>query len=298
VIVDTFTKPQGLKGKAKAVVMVVLKMIQKAWEIIINPNTWTKKRSWVWALVFLRCAYLFMNEYGLNPLKKSIKGDHVFLTGAGSGIGQGMAIKLGQMGCKLSLSDINVESLKETVDLCVKAGVKAENIYTFYCDVSSSQSIKEGASKARDAFGNVNILINNAGIVSGKPTMELTDAMMDRTLRVNTISHLHTIKEFLPGMIASKRGHIVTIASMAGLICIPSLSDYCASKFGAVAIDEAVRLELNKDGHSSYVKTTCICPYFISTGMFNGAKKAFPMYILTPQEVVDRIVAAIQQEEL
>jgi all-trans-retinol dehydrogenase (NAD+) len=296
--VDTFTKPQGLKGKAKAVVMVVLKMIQKAWEIIINPNTWTKKRSWVWALVFLRCAYLFMNEYGLNPLKKSIKGDHVFLTGAGSGIGQGMAIKLGQMGCKLSLSDINVESLKETVDLCVKAGVKAENICTFYCDVSSSQSIKEGASKARDAFGNVNILINNAGIVSGKPTMELTDAMIDRTLRVNTISHLHTIKEFLPGMIASKRGHIVTIASMAGLICIPSLSDYCASKFGAVAIDEAVRLELNKDGHSSYVKTTCICPYFISTGMFNGAKKAFPMYILTPQEVVDRIVAAIQQEEL
>ena len=66
---------------------------------------------------------------------------------------------------------------------------------------------------------------------------------------------------------------------------------------GAVAIDEALRLEMSKGGHGGYIKTTCICPYFISTGMFKGAKQAFPMYILTPQEVVDRTIAAIQQEE-
>lgn len=90
------------------------------------------------------------------------------------------------------------------------------------------------------------ILINNAGIVSGKTTLELSDAMIEKTIQVNTISHLHTIREFLPGMIAGKRGHIVTIASMAGLVSTPGLSDYCASKYGAVAIDEAVRLELSK----------------------------------------------------
>jgi len=121
--------------------------------------------------------------------------------------------------------------------------------------------------------------------------------MIDRTLKVNTISHLHTIKEFLPGMIAKKRGHIVSIASMAGHCAIPFLSDYCASKYGAVAIDECTRLELIKDGHSGYIKTTCICPYFISTGMFEGAKRVFPMYILTPEETVDRIIAAVRQEE-
>ena len=121
--------------------------------------------------------------------------------------------------------------------------------------------------------------------------------MIERTMHVNTISHLHTIREFLPGMISGKRGHIVTIASMAGLSTQPGLSDYNASKWGAVAIDEAVRLELNQNGHSSYVKTTCICPYFISTGMFEGAKNAFPMYMLTPIEVVTRIIGAIQQEE-
>lgn len=120
--------------------------------------------------------------------------------------------------------------------------------------------------------------------------------MIEKTMAVNTISHLHTIREFLPGMIAGKRGHIVTIASMAGIVCVPGLTDYCASKYGAVAIDETLRLELLQKG-LSFIKTTCICPYFISTGMFKGAKSAFPMYILTPTEVADRIIAAIQQEE-
>lgn len=137
------------------------------------------------------------------------------------------------------------------------------------------------------------LLINNAGIVSGKTTLELSDSMIQRTMDVNTISHLYTIKEFLPEMIAKKKGHIVSIASMAGHVSLPGLSDYCASKFGAVAIDEALRLELKKNGHYSYIKTTCICPYFIDTGMFNGAKTAFPMYILSPDEVVTRIIYAI-----
>jgi len=98
-------------------------------------------------------------------------------------------------------------------------------------------------------------------------------------------------------MIKGKRGHLVTIASMAGLTSVPGLSDYCASKHGAVAIDESVRLEIGQKGLSAFIKTTCICPYFIDTGMFDGAKKAFPFYILSPIEVADRIIAAIQQEE-
>lgn len=176
-------------------------------------------------------------------------------------------------------------------------GVPADNISIFICDVSSRESITQGAIKARSAHGPVTILINNAGVVSGVTTMDLTDAMIDKTMQVNTISHLHTIREFLPGMIAAKRGHIVTIASMAGITGVTGLTDYCASKFGAVAIDESVRLELQAKGLDSFIKTTCICPYFISTGMFEGAKSASFFYILSPVEVADRIVAAIRQEE-
>lgn len=72
--------------------------------------------------------------------------------------------------------------------------------------------------------------------------------MIERTIAVNTTSHLYTIREFLPDMKRAKRGHIVSIASMAALAGIPGLPDYCASKFGAFAIDESVRLELKKEG--------------------------------------------------
>ena len=151
-----------------------------------------------------------------------------------------------------------------------------------HLDVSKRAAITEAANSARSAFGSVTLLINNAGIVSGKQTMELSESMIDRTMQVNTVSHIHTIQEFLPDMIAQKKGHIVSIASMAGLAGIPGLLDYCASKWGAIAIDEALRNELKKSGHYSYVKTTCICPFYISTGMFDGVKNAFPMYILKP----------------
>lgn len=75
------------------------------------------------------------------------------------------------------------------------------------------------------------------------------------------------------------------------------MADYNASKFAAVGLDEAVRLELQSKGHSGYIKTTCICPYFINTGMFDGAKTSFPFSLLDQDRVVDRIVAAIRQEE-
>jgi len=117
-----------------------------------------------------------------------------------------------------------------------------------HVDVSKRASIAECAQSAKAQFGPVTILINNAGIVSGKTTLELSDAMIERTMHVNTISHLHTIREFLPDMIAYKKGHIVSIASMAGITGVAGLTDYCSSKWGAVGIDEAFRLELKKNG--------------------------------------------------
>lgn len=104
------------------------------------------------------------------------------MTGAGGGIGRLMAIRLGKLGCKLSLSDINMSGLQETKAECEKAGVMSSSIAIFTCDVSKRESITAGATVARAAFGPVSILINNAGIVSGKTTMDLSDAMIEKTL--------------------------------------------------------------------------------------------------------------------
>jgi all-trans-retinol dehydrogenase (NAD+) len=94
----------------------------------------------------------------------------------------------------------------------------------------------------------VTILVNNAGIVSGKNILENTDFMMKKTIEVNTLSHLYTIREFLPAMIRANKGHVVSVCSVAGTVGTPGLADYCASKFGAFAIDECLRLEIKKMG--------------------------------------------------
>lgn len=96
-------------------------------------------------------------------------------------------------------------------------------------------------------------------------------------MNINTTAHHWTVRETLPDMLANNHGHIVTIASIAGWVGVRGLADYCASKFGAVGFDESLRFELR--AKKSKVKTTCICPYFINTGMFDGAKSRFPLLL-------------------
>ena len=93
---------------------------------------------------------------------------------------------------------------------------------------------------------------------------------IELTFKVNTLAHFWTIKSFLPGMIEQKKGHIVNVASLAGFSGSPKLVDYCSSKFAAVGLDEALRLEVKHQNLDQYIKTTVICPFYISTGMFAG----------------------------
>lgn len=95
------------------------------------------------------------------------------------------------------------------------------NVMIMTCDVSDLNQVKESGRKARGAFGPVTLLVNNAGIVSGKPILEISDQMMKKTLDVNTLAHLYTIREFLPDMIRLKKGHVVSICSLAGVIATP-----------------------------------------------------------------------------
>jgi all-trans-retinol dehydrogenase (NAD+) len=101
-------------------------------------------------------------------------------------------------------------------------------------------------------------------------------------------------KQFLPKMITRNAGHIVNIASAAGLIGLPGLSDYCAAKFGVVGFSDALRLEMKKSGQG--VKVTCICPSFIATGMFAGVKPPLFSPWLDPDRVAEKIVQTILNE--
>jgi len=227
----------------------------------------------------------------LNPkfFGKSVRGDIVFLTGGGSGIGRLMAQKLARLGAVVVTVDVNAKGNEETAKSIVDAGYRA---HAYTADLSKKEDIDAVAAKVRAEVGNVSILVNNAGVVSGKAFLELTEAQIHRTFDVNVMAHFWTVKAFLPEMIAAKKGHIVSTASLAGHGGTNKLVDYCASKFANVGFDEALRTELYVGGHADYIHTTCICPYYISTGMFEGVQsKIIP--ILKPDFVAEEAVNAI-----
>ncbi|NXV10932.1 RDHE2 dehydrogenase, partial [Cepphus grylle] len=146
--------------------------------------------------------------------------------------------------------------------------------------------------------GDVSILINNAGIVTGKAFLDCPDSLVEKSMEVNIMAHFWTYKAFLPAMIASNHGHLVSIASAAGLTGVSSLSDYCASKFAAVGFAESVDLEMRVLGKSG-IKTTIVCPYFINTGMFDGCRSKWPRLLpgLEPEYVADKIMTAIRRDQ-
>lgn len=250
--------------------------------------------------VFFLSIYLIFESIFLWIIpsrRKNVAGELVLITGAGSGIGRLIALEFGRLGATLVLWDINEEGNKETCRLAKKNG--AVRVHTYTCDCSKREEVYRVADQVKKEVGDITILINNAGIVTGKKFIDSPDALIEKTMQVNTMAHFWTSKAFLPAMIASNHGHLVSIASSAGLIGVNGLADYCASKFGAIGFAESIGLEMLALGKTG-VKTTIVCPYFINTGMFDGCTTKWPRFlpILEPEYASKTIVDAILKEQV
>jgi all-trans-retinol dehydrogenase (NAD+) len=224
---------------------------------------------------------------------KDITGETALVTGAGSGIGRLIAIRLARLGAKVVLWDVNKAGLDGTKSVIEKEGGE---VRSFICDVSDRTKVYEIAEQVRQEIGDVTIIINNAGIVNGKWLLETADEKIAKVMDVNVTAHFWILKAFLPHMIETNHGQIVTISSIAGRSASPRLVDYCASKFAATGLHEALSRELRllgKDG----IYVTNVCPFFIKTGMFEGVEIKNPwlplvLPLLEPEYVADKVVEA------
>ncbi|MEV6558936.1 SDR family oxidoreductase [Nocardia sp. NPDC051756] len=217
----------------------------------------------------------------------TVAGKKVLVTGAAMGLGKLFAERAVREGAAaVVLWDINELALKETAAELTGLG---GTIHHFVVDVSAPDAIAEAAESVRAEVGAIDILVNNAGIVRGNSYFWDTENRGDieKTMAINAHAPMYVTLEFLPAMVAgSAEARVLTIASSAGLVSNPRMSVYAASKWAALGWSDSVRIELEQAGHE-HVRVTTVCPTYINTGMFDGAKGFLFTPILEQDEVVD-----------
>jgi hypothetical protein len=191
-----------------------------------------------------------------------VRDRHVLVTGASSGIGRALSLRLGRDGARVSLVARRPDALEEVADAVRSAGGEAA---VLPCDVSQNVQVVAAAAAAESAFGPVHLLVNNAGYGRHQRFVDHDVADMEQMFRVNTLGSIYVAKALLPAMIRRGRGWIVFIASVAGKIASPDESVYAATKFATVGLASALGLELEDDG----IHVLTVCPGVIRTPFFD-----------------------------
>ena len=217
---------------------------------------------------------------------------NVLITGGASGIGKIMGRLALEKGAKsLIIWDVNQEAL----DTTAAELASCRRVHTYKVDITDSQLVAQTYQQVKQDCGNVDILINCAGIVRGNKTFDQQTVEDIRlTMDVNTIAPMVLTLQVLPDMLRRNCGHICNIASAGGMLGNPKMSVYGASKWAVIGWSESMRIELQQQ--KSNVRVTTVAPYFISTGMFTGVRSVFP--ILKPAPTAKKIIRAIERNTI
>ena len=206
---------------------------------------------------------------------KRLKGKNCLITGAASGIGRSLAHGLAREGMNLYLADMDTDGLERVREETKEYGTK---VFIGRCDVSNHDDLQKIADEFSSQLGDVDMLINNAGIAGAGLIEDITLEEWKHVVNVNVWSIIHSISVFLPGMMKRRTGHIVNTGSGAGIVGIPCHAQYIASKFTVVGITEALHSELKhtyKDMHFSV-----ICPTYLRTNIIDRTPVSIPYSLL------------------
>lgn len=222
----------------------------------------------------------------------SISGKTALITGGASGIGKLMGRLLLQKGLgKLVIWDRDAVMLAITLQEFLEQNF---SVQTSCIDITSLKDIVTAADDLKKNNIQIDILINNAGIITGKYFIEHTHEEIDKTLQINTAALMHLSRIFLPAMIQQRNGNIVNIASAAGMVANPKMSVYAASKWAVIGWSDSLRLEM--ETQKTGVHITTVTPYYINTGMFDGVKSSI-IPILDPLKAATRIIHGIEKNK-
>lgn len=235
---------------------------------------------------------------------RSLAGKKCFITGAASGIGRATALAAAAQGAQLFLTDIHEVGLQETVATIGKQGGQVHVCQAL--DITDHVAVMQLAQRIHAEHGAMDVVMNIAGISIWGSVDDLAHEQWRRCIEVNLMGPIHVIEHFIPPMIHAKRGgHLVNVASAAGLFGLPFHAPYSASKFGLRGLSEVLRHDLRR--HS--ISVSLVCPGAVDTGLVNTIQVAgvdmqhpevkafrqrFQRHAVTPEQAANAILAGMQ----
>lgn len=220
---------------------------------------------------------------------ETLRGKNAIITGAGRGIGRAIAVALASEGVNVGLlaqTDVTLKNVAKEVEAL---GVK---VTTATADVSSNDEVNQAIDSLKSELGNVDILINNAGIAKFGNFLDLEIADWEKVIQVNLMGVYYVTRAVLAGMIEQKSGDIINISSTAGQKGSPMTSAYSASKFGVLGITESLALEVRKHN----IRVTALMPSTVATDLAveNNLTDGDPDKVMQPEDLAEIIVAQLK----
>lgn len=221
-----------------------------------------------------------------------IGGKRVLVTGAGRGIGQSLAFAFAAAGAELVLVDVRAEAIASSAAELNAAGHRA---LALPCDLSRREAIDELVERVHREIGSIDVLVNNAGVVTGGRYDEIDRGADQRMLDVNVAAVHWLSKAFLPDL-QERHGHLVQLASAAGFLGVPDAALYAASKWFVIGLSESILAECKL--HGTPVGVTIVCPSYVGTGMFAGVKAPLLTRMLSPDALAEKVIRAVREDRL
>ncbi len=237
---------------------------------------------------------------------KQLKNSVAVVTGAGSGIGQALALALAKEGCHLALSDINTAGLEATCQRIAEQGSEVK-IHTQSLDVADRQAVLDYAAQVHAELGEINIVINNAGVALSSGVDEVKREDFEWLMNINFWGVVNGSEAFLPYLKQAKHSHLINISSVFGMIAVPRQSSYNAAKFAVRGYTEALRQEMRLKYPN--VEVSCVHPGGIATEIARNARVSEgenkeelaasfdKLAHTTPQKAASIIVAGIKKNK-
>lgn len=203
------------------------------------------------------------------------------VTGAGSGLGRELCLKLAQRKYTILLADVNLAGARETLDMVRKVGGDGE---VYECDVTQKEAVEQMACYAFDKFKRVDLLINNAGVTCAGFTGEIPIENWQWCIDIDMWGMIYGCQYFIPQMKAQGGGYIINVASEAGLVCLPEMGPYNVAKAAVIALSETIKTELAPHN----IGVSVVCPSFFNTNLLKSMRYQTPYQKELAQTTFDR----------